>query len=67
MTDHEGFALHGSQHNGFTISTERKRLDLAAIQAHLTRSYWAEGISLALVTKSVSGSPCFGLYQAPTS
>lgn len=28
-----------------------------------TRSYWAEGIPLDLVKRSLAGSLCFGLYE----
>jgi len=64
MTDHAGFALLEAARNGFTISTDRQRLDIAAVHTYLTRSYWAEGISAALVAKSIRGSLCFGLYDA---
>lgn len=47
----------------YSISTEPRRLDPAAIHAYLTRSYWAEGISLETVTRSLGGSLCFGLYD----
>lgn len=47
----------------FQISTDPGRLDVAAIHDELTRSYWAEGIPLDLVARSLQGSLCFGLYQ----
>jgi GNAT superfamily N-acetyltransferase len=64
MTDDAGFALLEAQRGEFTISTARERLDPAAIHAYLTRSYWAEGISLELVARSLRNSLCFGLYAA---
>jgi len=64
MTDDAGFALLEATRDGFAISTDRRRLDIEAIHAYLTRSYWAEGISAPLVAKSVRGSLCFGLYDA---
>ena len=64
MTGPTGFALLEATRDGFTISTDRQRLDIEAIHAYLTRSYWAEGISAALVAKSIQGSLCFGLYDA---
>jgi len=64
MTDAAGFALLETTRHGFTISTDRQRLDIESIHAYLTRSYWAEGISAALVAKSIRGSLCFGLYDA---
>ena len=45
------------------ISSERGRMDVAAIHAYLTRSYWAEGIPLALVAKSIANSLCFGAFD----
>lgn len=47
---------------GYEISTDPARLDLGAIHAYLSRSYWAQGIPFAVVEKSLEGSLCFGLY-----
>jgi GNAT superfamily N-acetyltransferase len=38
-------------------------MDLDAIHAYLTRSYWAEGISKPLLAKAMAGSLCFGLFD----
>jgi len=48
---------------GYEISTDPARLDIAAIHAYLTRSYWSPGIPLATVQRAVRNSLCFGLYQ----
>lgn len=48
---------------GFTISTDPARLDVDAIHAFLTTSYWAEGIPRETVERSLRGSLCFGLYE----
>src|SRR5689334_18319937 len=32
------------------------------IHAYLTQSYWATGISLELVRRSITGSLCFGVF-----
>lgn len=45
------------------IRTERERLDVDAIHAFLTRSYWAKGVSRERVAKSLDGSLCFGLFD----
>jgi len=50
-------------HEGFSISTERERLDVDAIHAYLSRSYWAEGIPRETVERSIEGSLCFGLFD----
>lgn len=51
-----------SQWNGYTISTEKTRLDISAIHAYLTRSYWSPGIPKGIVEKAIAGSLCFGLF-----
>jgi GNAT superfamily N-acetyltransferase len=47
----------------YTISTDPARLDLEAIHAYLTRSYWAEGVSRERVRASIEHSLPFGLYR----
>lgn len=47
----------------YVISTDRGRLDVAAIHAYLVRSYWAEGIPLEVVARALDHSLCFGLYH----
>jgi GNAT superfamily N-acetyltransferase len=47
----------------FRISTDPADLDVSAIHAYLSRSYWAEGIPTEVVAKSLAGSLCFGLYE----
>jgi GNAT superfamily N-acetyltransferase len=47
----------------FTISTDPAKLDVAAVHAFLTQSYWAEGIPLRIVERSVRNSLCFGMYE----
>jgi GNAT superfamily N-acetyltransferase len=47
----------------FSISTDPAQMDIDAVHAYLTRSYWAEGIPRAVVAKSVEGSLCFGLFD----
>ncbi|MGH9541455.1 MAG: GNAT family N-acetyltransferase [Terriglobales bacterium] len=45
------------------ITTDRKRLDLAAIHRFLSEeSYWAAGIPWSTVANSVRNSLCFGLF-----
>jgi GNAT superfamily N-acetyltransferase len=38
-------------------------MDLDAIHAFLSRSFWAEGISKTIVAKSIKNSLCFGLFH----
>ena len=50
--------------DGYTVSTDPARLDVAAVHAFLTRSYWSPGIAAATVQRAMRGSLCFGLYDA---
>ena len=47
----------------FRITTDLAAMDLDAIHAYLTRSYWSEGISKDLVARGMAGSLCFGLFD----
>lgn len=55
---------HESHHAGYLISDDRARLDVDAIHAYLTRSYWASGIPREVVARSVENSLCIGIYSA---
>ena len=48
---------------GYEISTDSGRVDVEAVHAYLTRSYWAEGISRELVAKAIANSLCFSLFD----
>ena len=50
-------------HGEYTISTERGRLDVDVIHGFLSSSYWAQGISRALVERSLEHSLPFGVYH----
>ena len=45
------------------ISTARERLDVNAIHAFLTTSYWSPGIPRETVARAIDGSLNFGLYR----
>ena len=47
----------------FRITTDVAAMDLDAVHAYLTRSYWSEGISKELVARAMTGSLCFGLLD----
>ena len=49
--------------DNYCISTDPGRLDVGAIHAYLSRSYWAEAIPRDVVARSVEGSLCFGLFD----
>jgi GNAT superfamily N-acetyltransferase len=47
----------------FEISTDKARLDAATIHEFLTHSYWARGIPLETVKRSMEHSFPFGIYH----
>jgi len=50
--------------NGYTLSTDPKKLDIVAMHAYLSRSYWSPGVPLEIVAAAAKTSLCFGLYDA---
>lgn len=48
---------------GYSISTEKSKLDIEKIHAFLSQSYWAKGRRLDQVRQSIANSLCFGLYK----
>jgi len=51
---------------GYEISTDPARLDVGAMHAYLTGSYWSPGIPFATVERAARNSLCFGLYVRAT-
>src|SRR6266446_2663193 len=47
----------------YIISTDKSKLDLAVVHGLLTTSYWAAGIPLEIVKKSIEHSLSFGVYK----
>jgi GNAT superfamily N-acetyltransferase len=56
-------AVVTEQRGEYAVSTDAARLDVEAVHAYLARSYWAEGIPIEVVRRSIAGSLCFGLYH----
>ena len=53
------------RHEDVLISDDRTRLNRALIHRFLSeRSYWAQGVSQAIVDRSIDNSLCFGVYRA---
>jgi GNAT superfamily N-acetyltransferase len=48
--------------NTYDISTDPSRLQLEAIHAYLTRSYWSPGVPQHIVARAIANSLCFGIY-----
>jgi GNAT superfamily N-acetyltransferase len=51
------------QRGEYTITTDKDRLDLAAIHGFLSGSYWSPGVPMAIVERSIANSLCFGLFH----
>ena len=49
--------------NGFTISTDKAKLDVDLIHSFLNGTYWAEGIPKETIRRSIEGSLCFGVFE----
>ena len=55
--------LYEVRRDGFTISTDRSRLDRDAVYRYLSEeSYWAAGMARGVFERSVAGALPFGLY-----
>ena len=54
---------HEWQREPYTISTDPARLDLQVIHGFLTTSYWAAGVPMEVVRRSIEHSLPFGLYE----
>jgi GNAT superfamily N-acetyltransferase len=55
--------IHEWKRGESTISTDAARLDLNIIHEFLTTSYWAAGIPLDVVRRSIEHSLPFGVYH----
>ncbi|MDP3856775.1 MAG: GNAT family N-acetyltransferase [Stagnimonas sp.] len=51
------------ERNGYTLSDDPARLDLAVIHGFLRDSYWANSRSEATQTRANQNSLCIGLYR----
>lgn len=51
-------------HDDYYISTNQQELNVPYIHDYLcNRSYWAKGIPIDIVQRSIEGSLCFGVYD----
>ena len=48
----------------YEITSDKSRLDVTAIHAFLSQSYWSPGISLHTVQTAIKNSICFGVLLA---
>ncbi|MEO9468018.1 GNAT family N-acetyltransferase [Parasphingorhabdus sp.] len=49
--------------DGYRLSERQQDMQPVAIHAYLTSSYWAKGIPLDIVEKSIKGSLCVGVFH----
>ena len=47
----------------YHITTDPNQIDVDAVHAYLSHSYWAKGIPREIVAKSIRHSLCFGLFD----
>ncbi len=62
-TSHLDTPVREFRRDQYTISTDRKKLDIGMIHGFLKTAPWAKGISREAVEKSVANSFCFGVYD----
>ncbi len=47
----------------YIISSDKKKMDVDAIHAYLSRSYWAKNVPLSIVNTAIENSLCFGVFH----
>jgi GNAT superfamily N-acetyltransferase len=55
--------FHEQNDGEILVTTDPARLDVAAIHAFLSGSYWARGIPREVVERSIRHSLCFGAFE----
>ena len=48
---------------GYRVSTDRYEIDIDAVFAFISNSYWAEGIPKKLLVKAINNSLCFSIFD----
>ncbi len=56
-------AIMNWQKDEFTITTDKKKMDIVVIHQFISQSYWAKGIPIATMQKAIEGSLCFGVFH----
>jgi GNAT superfamily N-acetyltransferase len=47
----------------YVVSTDRSRIDVAAVHAFLSNTYWSPGVPEDVIRRAIAGSICFGIYH----
>ena len=63
FTSPASLAIAEPRRGQFLISTDPGRLDLRVVHDFLTNCYWAKGIPLEVVQRSIEHALCFGIYD----
>ena len=50
------------RHLGYTVSTDRARIDIDRVHGFLSQAYWSAGVPREVLTAAFENSLCFGLY-----
>lgn len=56
--------MNSAHSSAYEVSTDARRLDVGAIHAFLSTSYWSPGIPLEVVQRAAANSVCVGAYAA---
>jgi len=55
--------IYQIQKGEYTVSTDKRKLDISVIHGYLKNAYWSKNKPKDLVRKSIKGSICFGVYH----
>ena len=47
----------------YRISTDRARIDVAAVHAFLSQTYWSPAVPEDVIRRGIAGAICFGIYH----
>ena len=47
----------------YTITTDKRQLDLNAIHAFQSQTYWSPGVPMAVVERAIENSLAFGVFE----
>lgn len=58
-----GVPCHDHRMPQYEITTDRSRMDVQAIHAFLSQSYWSPGVPLSVVERAMQNSLCFAILS----
>jgi GNAT superfamily N-acetyltransferase len=63
LTSSASGAIVEQRRGEYLISTDPRRVDLRVVHDFLTNCYWAKGVPLEVVERSIQHALCFGIYD----